>query len=295
MANLALFNQTIQSPRTQAYLDSVLKDNKASFVTSLVSVVANNSSLQACEPVTLMYAAMKATALNLPFDPNLGLAYVIPYSNHGRTEAQFQLGAKGLTQLAMRSGQFKCINVDCVYDGEISNVNRLSGEIEFGGERKSDKVVGYFAYFSLLNGFEKTLYMTKEDIEKHAKRFSKAFNSGPWKSDFDAMAKKTVLKQLLSRFAPLSVDMQSAIKADQAVYRDETMKEDYVDSQVQEERNAQEAKAAKVRAKAQTVKERVVAAKTGADAKEEPEEQIQPAEDFDNEGQGILIEDEEDE
>lgn len=268
MANLAVFNKTIALPQTQSYLESVLKDKKSSFVTSLVSVVANNANLQACEPVTLMYAALKATALDLPFDPNLGFAYVIPYNNHGKTEAQFQLGVKGLTQLAMRSGQFQTINVDVVFDGEISGVDKLSGEIKLDGAKKSDKIVGYFAYFRLVNGFSKTLYMTVEDIEKHANRFSKAVNYGPWKTDFDAMAKKTVLKQILSKFAPLSVDMQLGIKSDQAVYRDETLNEDYVDNQYGEVPDEKDEQVERVRKKAEEIKQR---ARKSIEKVEEPD------------------------
>lgn len=230
MSNLAVFNKTINGERTQEYLTSVLRDKKESFVTSLVSVVANNAQLQACEPLTIMYAAMKATALGLPIDPNLGFAYVIPYKNKGRDEAQFQMGTKGFLQLAMRSGQFSNINADAVYEGEISKINRKTGDIELDGQRTSDKVVGYFAYFRLTNGFEKTLYMSREEIEAHGKRFSRAFNFGPWKTDFDAMAKKTVLKALLSKYAPMSIEMQSAVKADQAIYRDASLTEDYVDN-----------------------------------------------------------------
>lgn len=231
MSNLAIFNKTINDARTQSYLSDVLKENKESFVTSLVSVVANNAMLQACEPLTIMYAAMKAATLKLPIDPNIGAAYVIPYKNKGKDEAQFQLGTKGFIQLAMRSGQFLNINADCVYEGEISKRDKKSGDIEFNGDKTSDKVVGYFAYFKLLNGFEKTLYMSKEEITAHAQRFSKAFNYGPWKTDFDAMAQKTVLKRLLSKYAPLSIEMASAIKADQATYRSADLKEEYVDNQ----------------------------------------------------------------
>lgn len=255
MSNLAIFNKTIQEPKTQAYLTSVLAESKRDFVTSLVSLVGNDTKLQACTPLTIIYAAVRAATLKLPVDPNLGFAYVIPYKNKGVDEAQFQLGAKGLYQLAIRSGQFTAVNVDCVYEGEISKLNRKSGAIELDGQRKSDKVIGYFAYFQLTNGFEKMLYMSKEEVEKHAKRFSKAYNYGPWKTDFDAMAKKTVLKALLSKYAPLSIEMQGAIKADQAVFRDETLTEDYVDNQEQEVQQNTAMQVDKIREKAEAMKQ----------------------------------------
>jgi len=248
MANntgLALFNATIQNERTQAYLKNVLGKKKDSFVTSLTSLVANNTLLQGCEPLTLMYSAIKATSLGLPFDPNLGMAYCIPYNNRkkGIQEAQFQLGYKGTIQLALRSGQFKRLNVTDVREGEFGGIDLLTGDIKlnFIADRESKPVIGYVAYFQLTNGFEKSLYWTKEQCEKHAKRYSQTYanhtdyirNSSKWTTDFDAMAKKTVIKQLLSKYAPMSVEMQQGIQADQAVIRvDENGNEslDYVDN-----------------------------------------------------------------
>jgi recombination protein RecT len=126
--------------------------------------------------------------------------------------------SKGLVQLALRSGQFRTINVTEIYDGEMLEENRLTGEFDFSGKRKSDNVIGYAAYFQLLNGFSKSLYMSVDQIRAHGKRYSKTFDfsGSSWKSNFDGMAKKTVLKLLLSRYAPLSVEMQSAITQDQA-------------------------------------------------------------------------------
>lgn len=229
MSNLTIFNQTLTAPKTQAYLESVLADKKASFVNNLTALVANNANLQACEPITLMYAGIKATALDLPLDPNLGFAYVIPFKNNkvGKTEAQFQLGYRGYIQLAIRSGQFKTLNVTDIREGEMRTCNLLTGEIEFNAQpdRERLQIVGYAAYFRLTNGFEKTLYITKGEMEAHAKRYSQTYSArneyvaknSKWATDFDAMAKKTAIKLLLSKFAPLSIDMQNAVKADQAV------------------------------------------------------------------------------
>ena len=224
LQNLSRFNALITSEKTQDYLAKVLGEKKQSFVSSLTSIVANNEALQKVEPVTLMYAAIKATALSLPLDQNLGFAYVIPYGN----KAQFQIGYKGFIQLALRSNQFKTINVTDVREGEISYYDRLTGEMQFewldDNERAGKHVLGFIAYFKLLNGFEKSLYMTKDEISKHALRFSQTFKKGygVWKDDFDSMAKKTVLKLLLSKYAPMSIELAEAIQYDQSVIQDDT-------------------------------------------------------------------------
>lgn len=275
MSNLATFNQALASEKTKAMVVTALKDKANDYFSNIASLVANDPKLQVCDPVTLICGGLQSASLALPLNKNLGFAWLIPYKNHGKDEAQFQLGAKGMLQLAMRSGQFKCINVDCVYEGELSKNNKKTGEIEFDGERKSDKVVGYFAYMELVNGFQKTLYMTVDDIRKHGQRFSKTFSSGPWQTDFDAMAKKTVLKSLLSKYAPMSVEMSKALTADQAVIRENSVI-DYVDSTIDEQEQPepqQEQQVKKVMEKAQKAKAMAQAAKTKA---------IEPNEGFDN-------------
>jgi recombination protein RecT len=175
-----------------------------------------------CSTKSIVFSAMKAVVLNLPLDSNLGFAYVLPYKKKdGTADAQFQLGYKGFVQLAIRSGQFKTINSVEVCDGEVKCVNKFTGEYEFG-EKKSDKVVGYIAYFKLLNGFEKYLYMSVEEMQKHAKAYSQMakYGKGLWANEdtFGSMAKKTCLKLLLSKYAPLSIEMQTAIEFDQKVF-----------------------------------------------------------------------------
>lgn len=238
MSNLKRFNQMIVHPNTDAYLTSVLAERKGEFINNLTAVVANDAKLQACEPVTLMYAALKATALRLPLDPNLGQAYIIPYKNNRehKTEAQFQIGWKGFIQLAIRSGQFQAINTTDIRDGELKGYDLMTGEVQVQAvpDRESKPVIGYLAYFKLTNGFAKSLYMTAEEIEQHATRYSQSYrgkykDSSLWATDKDAMAKKTVLKLLLNRFAPLSVDMQRAVQADQSVLHGDG-KLDYVDN-----------------------------------------------------------------
>nr|DAS27928.1 MAG TPA: RecT protein [Caudoviricetes sp.] len=233
------FNKTLADQRTQDYLQQVLSVKKSSFVNNITALVANSAGLQACDPLTIIYAGIKATALDLPLDPNLGFAYVIPYKRKDATaQAQFQLGYKGFVQLAIRSGQFQAINVTEVREGELQDFDLLTGETRFTAKpnRETLPVIGYVAYFRLTNGFSKCLYMTRDEVEAHALRYSETYKStkawvkasSKWTTDFDAMAKKTVLKLLLSKYAPLSVEMQNAIKSDQAVI-DERGEAHYVD------------------------------------------------------------------
>lgn len=243
-SNLAVFNATITNPRTQEYLSQVLGEKKSSFVNNLTALVANNKALQECEPLTTMYAAIKATALDLPLDQNLGFAYVIPYKNNkeGKTEAQFQMGYKGYIQLAMRSGQFRTINVRDVREGEIVDEDFVSGELKFAklpaDKRNTAPIVGFVAYFELANGFRKMSYWSVEELKAHGLRYSQTYSSkkdyirdnSKWATDFESMASKTVLKLLLAKYAPLSVEMQNAVKIDQAVIRDAQGSLDYVDA-----------------------------------------------------------------
>ena len=195
-------------------------------MSSLISVSNNNELLSKADPTTVITAGVMAATLDLPINQNLGFAYIVPFYNSKKkiNEAQFQMGYKGYIQLAMRTGQYKTINASEIYEGEIKHHNKLTGEFELG-ERTGDNVVGYIAYFKLINGFEKYLYMSKEDAEAHAIKYSQTYKKGfgLWKTDFDAMAIKTVLKRLLSKYGILSVEMQSmanAISVDGAVIRD---------------------------------------------------------------------------
>lgn len=243
--NLRSFNQTITSPGAQKYLDELLHEQKGSFVNNLTALVANKVELQECEPYTLMFAALKATALSLPIEPSLGMAHVIPYKNKkkGTVDAQFQIGYKGFQQLALRTGQYKTINTTDVREGELVRRNRLTGEIEFRFienemERLKAPIIGYVNYFRLLNGFESTFYMSKEEMTAHALRYSQTYKSttayikeqSKWTTDFDAMAMKTVIKLNLSKNGVLSVELVEAIKADQSIIR-ENNKYEYVDNE----------------------------------------------------------------
>lgn len=211
--------QLMNSGAVMKKLNDVLGSEKkaASFVSSVISVANGNSQLRNANPMTILGSAMVAATLDLPVVPTLGLAYIVPYKG----QAQFQLGFKGLIELAERSGQFKNIIDEVVYEGQLVKKNRFTGEYVFDEDaKKSDKVIGYMARMDLITGFSKTIYWTKEEVEAHAKKFSQAFRSGynsPWKTDFDAMARKTVLKALFAKYAPKSVAIQQAIKFDQSV------------------------------------------------------------------------------
>lgn len=215
----------------------LLGKRATSFMTSVLQITAQNSLLAKADPVSIYQAAAVAATLDLPINASLGFAYIVPFNSKQpdgsyKQVAQFQLGYKGFIQLAQRSGQFKTISSAAIYEGQLVESNPLTGfQFDFT-QKKSDTVIGYAAHFALLNGFEKTLFMTVDDLKKHGMKFSQTYQKGYglWKDDFDTMAQKTVLKLLLSKFAPLSVDMQRAVITDQAVIKDaDTVDVEYVD------------------------------------------------------------------
>lgn len=224
MANLSI-TQYVKQEAVSVRLNELLGKRASQFVTSLISVANANTMLAECKPESVLTAALTAASMDLPINQNLGFAYLIPYKNKNGTVCQFQMGYKGFIQLAQRSGYYKTINATDVREGEIKTNDRLTGEIEFSwiddeAKRSKAKVVGYVAYFKLLNGFEKTLYMTSTELNAHAKKYSKnfaKFASGLWADDFDAMSKKTVLKLLISKFGPLNTQLEEAIQKDQTI------------------------------------------------------------------------------
>ena len=217
----ATVGDIMRSPGVVAKINDVLGSEKvaAGFISSVISIANGNKELRKADPMTVVGAAMVAATLQLPVVPTIGLAYIVPYKG----QAQFQIGYKGLIELAERSGQFRNIIDEVVYEGQLIAKNRFTGEFTFDeNAKKSDKVIGYMARFDLINGFSKTIYWSKEEINEHAMKFSQAYRNGwscPWKTDFDAMARKTVLKALFSKYAPKSIQMQSAIGFDQAAVR----------------------------------------------------------------------------
>lgn len=226
--------QYLNSENIKKYLEGVLKDRAGQFITSLASLSNLTPGLSKCDPKTLMYCGLKAASLNMPLDNNLGFAYAIPYGG----SAQFQMGYKGYVQLAQRTGQYKRINVIDVRMGELKKWDAFTEELEFEPIQDQDLrekavVIGYAGMFELVNGYRKISYWTRERVEKHAKRFSKTYKNGPWQSDFDAMARKTVIKDLLSKWGPLSTEIMEAIKFDNSVIHknaDGTEHPEYVDA-----------------------------------------------------------------
>lgn len=233
----------LQRESVQKKFNELLGEKAQGFVTSVLQIIASNDMLSEAEPSSVYNAAMTAAVLDLPLNNNLGFAYIIPYRTKQRdgsykVVAQFQMGYKGFIQLCQRSGQFRTISATPIYEGQLVEEDPLMG-FQFDWKAKeSDRVIGYASYFELLNGFRKTFYMTREDVEAHARAFSKNYSkpSSIWKQDFDSMAIKTVLKLLLSKFAPMSVEMQRAVISDQAEIKDaDTMEVGYIDNEEVEE------------------------------------------------------------
>ena len=223
---LQKFNAMLENTRTQEYLTNVLGEKKHTFVSNMVALVSSNKALSECDPSTIMFSCLKATALSLPLDPSLGLAWVLPYKDNknNTTVATFQLGAKAYIQLALRTAQYRKINVRDVREGEIVGEDFVSGEMQFKKlekDRSNAPIIGYVAMFELINGFSKQLYMSVEELDAHAKRFSQTYRKGYglWsdKEMRPAMMEKTILKRLLSKYGVLSVEMEQAIKSDSAV------------------------------------------------------------------------------
>lgn len=197
-------------------LGSQLSISPQAFTSSVLSVVNNNKYLRNADPASIYGATMVAASMNLQVNPSLGECAIIPYGK----QAQFQVMRSGLVQLAMRSGVIKSLINEVVYEGQLVKKNKFKGVYEFDEDAKtSDKVIGYMSYMETVEGFEKTLYMTVDEVKEHAKKFSKTYQSGSgiWKENFDAMAMKTVLKKLLSKWAPKSV--APARQFDQAVVK----------------------------------------------------------------------------
>lgn len=221
--------------------EEILGKKAAGFISSVINI-SNSPGLKECEPNSIISSAVVAATLDLPIDQNLGFAYIVPYNDKKKGKvAQFQMGYKGFIQLAMRSGQYKTISSSEVYEDEIKKYNRITGEIEFNDDfipGENSKVVGYIAYFKLLNGFEKYLYMTVEQLKNHGKKYSQSYksekqwvrDSSLWNTDFDSMATKTTLKLLLSKYGILSIEMQKALETDQAVIKDEVVKDGEINS-----------------------------------------------------------------
>lgn len=239
-----ILKSVINAPSVQSQFGNALGEHKDAFVASLIDLFTGDKSLQACQPASIVAEALRAATLRLPLNKALGFSYIIVFNNNVKNPdgtwtkvptPTFIPGYKGYIQLAMRTGQYKTINADFVYEGELRKVNKLTGEIAFDGEKKSDKIVGYFCYFELLNGFSKTLYVSVEDMANYALRYSPSFKGKNkpqvedlikaaqtnqtstkvgWEGNFNDMGLKTVVRRLLSKYGYLSVEMQDAISKD---------------------------------------------------------------------------------
>ena len=215
--------------------------NGEKFVTAIVSAVNTNPALAECTNTSILSGALLGHSLNLSPSPQLGQYYLVPFKNNkaGVTEAQFQLGYKGYIQLAIRSGQYKKLNVLAIKEGELRSFDPLNEEIdvkliEDEEEREQAKTIGYYAMFEYVNGFRKAIYWSKTKMEAHALKYSKGYQAKKgytfWEKDFDGMAYKTMLRQLISKWGIMSIDMMSAIDADMAVIHEDGTK-DYVDTE----------------------------------------------------------------
>ena len=231
------FSIAIKGETYQKLINDTLGDPNVvrTFVAEISTVVSQNPQLQECDAGSILSAGLMAQTLKLPLSPTLGFAYILPYKNkNGGSKATFQVGYKGLIQLAQRNGQIERLGVREVHEGEYVGQDEFGDDLfKFSHDFDDKPIVGYFAYFQLLNGFKKTMYWTVAQCKAHAKKYSRSYGTGKatdlWTNNFDLMASKTVLKLLLGRYAPLSVELQTAILSDQAVIRSDGTYE-YVDN-----------------------------------------------------------------
>lgn len=257
------FTNSVNGNYVQNQLKQVLGTNSGTFATSLVEIFTNDTQLQKCDQKKVVQEAIRAATLKLPLNKQLGYVYIVVYNNWDKAARKsvptptLILSWKGLLQLALRSGQYRVINTDVVYEGELKGKDKLSGVIDLSGDKISEKVEGYFAHFELINGFKKTMFMSLSDMANYALKYSPTFKRNPkdnpiptvdelcdlannqvtagptgkvgWEGDFNSMAVKTVLRRLLSKFGYLSIEMMDAIIKD----------EDYNPSEQRDEENAE--------------------------------------------------------
>lgn len=232
------FNKVVNGGYIQNQLTNIMGKNAGSFTSSMIELFSQDSNLQECDPKAVVMEAMKAAALHLPLSKSLGRAYVLPFKNKGVATPTFVIGWKGLIDLAVRTGQYETINAVCVYKGEMTGQDKLSGFINLEGVKESNEIVGYLGYFKLTTGFKKMVYMSLEQMAHYGKtyaptlKFSKVTEDelirkaqeqsehGPqagaigWFGDFNAMALKTVVRKVLS-WGPMSIELQNAIAQDE--------------------------------------------------------------------------------
>ena len=248
------FQAVMNNSYYQTLLQNTLKENKGTFITSLMELATSDESLLQCNPNALMAEALKAASLHLPLNKQLGQCYILPFKNHGVMTPTLVVGTKGYLQLAMRTGKYETINSDVVYEGELKGYDKVTGNLDLSGIRTSNVPIGYFAYMKMKNGFSKLLYMSLDEVCLYAKQYSptvkfndkltpdglkqlalnqaaKGVSDGVgWKSNFESMALKTVLRRLLSKWGELSIENNDILNIDEAPsaeqQRDEEFSED---------------------------------------------------------------------
>ena len=243
ITNKPKFSVAIQSDMYKNLINQTLgdKDRATRFIASISSAVATNQALQECDAGTILSGALLGESLNLSPSPQLGQYYLVPFndSKKGYKVAQFQLGYKGYIQLAIRSGQYKKLNVLAIKKGELVKYDPLNEEIEVNliddeEERENAETVGYYAMFEYTNGFRKSMYWSKSKMEKHALKYSTGYKAKKgytyWEKDFDGMAYKTMLRQLISKWGIMSIDMQQAVEKDMTTINTDGTYE-YVDNE----------------------------------------------------------------
>lgn len=236
------FTSYMTSTAVANKINQIIGDEKSGkrFISAIVSAVNNNPQLKECENQSILSGALLGESLGLSPSPQLGMYYLVPFNDKERGKvATFQLGYKGYIQLAIRSGQYKKLNVLAIKEGELVNYNPLEEELEVNLiqdelERENAKTIGYYAMFEYINGFKKSIYWSKEKMEAHALKYSQGYKAKKgytfWEKDFDGMAFKTMLRQLISKWGIMSTEMQSAYEGDMAYIKDDGSKV-YVDNQ----------------------------------------------------------------
>lgn len=249
------FTAYLKNDAVKNQINSVIGGkNGQRFISSIVSAVGNNPTLQECENSSIVSAALLGESLNLSPSPQLGQYYMVPFKDNkaGIKVAQFQLGYKGYIQLAIRSGQYKKLNVLAIKKGELIRFDPLNEDIEVNliadeNEREKAETIGYYAMFEYTNGFKKAMYWSKEKMKAHAIKYSQGYTADIkkgtkwtfWSKDFDGMAYKTMLRQIISKWGIMSIDMQRAIDSDMAVINEDGTRT-YVDNDPVEQQEYEE-------------------------------------------------------
>lgn len=247
----ALMSTILDGEGMRKRFDDLLGKRAPQFISSIVSMVNADQNMQQAfyeAPMTVIQSALKAATFDLPIDQNLGYAYIVPFKNYKKDidkkvmEASFILGWKGMHQLALRTGAYKTINVVDIREGELKKYNRLTEEVDIDfiedeTEREKKAVIGYVGYYRLVNGAEKTIYMSVKAIENHEKKFRKGQYQGKgWRDDWDAMARKTVYRILIGKWGVMSIDYQTADEGRQLadIISEDAKTENIIDADYQE-------------------------------------------------------------